>query len=494
MIDTKAGSTKKPRSVFCSDSVLDRIPPRDTDSEVQVLGSILARPQLIDEVVEHLTPEEFYDTSHQRLFQCLVDLREKGKYCDVAVLVSALKAEGIYEVVGGGVYLVKLRDAVATWAHWKYHARIIREHAVRRHIIEAGLESVRSAYDDAEVPVHELISEAQSRFEEVANRAVVRVEADTSIQTILGNSMAAIDRRMKGEVDSIRTGFCGLDRIMGGVRRKELTVIGARPSQGKSSVLSGMACRMADNGANKVLFISLEMASTELCERMLCFLSGVNTWRMRNGTMTTSDREKLIRAASKLRESSLWVPEQSGLTVSQIASMLRRQKRNGGCDVLMVDYLQLIVAEHGNKSESRQQQIGRITRKLKQIAKEFDVAVIVAAQVNRENAKTESAPKLHHLREAGDIEADADIVVMCHMPGAYDLNKRPKNAEDGEDAQLIVEKNRNGPTGQTDMWYRRSCARWEDKADNEDSLHKQPDAPRYSEFDDFNGATSDTDF
>jgi len=217
----------------------------------------------------------------------------------------------------------------------------------------------------------------------------------------------------------------------------------------------------------------------------------VNSWRMQNGTINQDDRGRLNDAASKISAGHLWVEDPGTVTASQIAAMCRTYARKcKGLDVLCVDYVQLVAPEPGPKSESRQQQIGKITRKLKRIAKDQNLILLSAAQLNRDSDKASREPRLSDLREAGDIENDTDVVILCHMPGAENNKARAKTTEEGEECKLLVRKNRNGPTGEADMYYFRAFSLWADKA-REGADGDAPPQPRFQEFDEYNGENGD---
>lgn len=469
-------------------SILDRRLPFDLDAERSIIGALLLFPDAYDDVACEVSPDDFFEDAHRTLWCAIAEIRDKNRALDVTLLVAALRQQGTYEQVGGAAYLYELTAAVANAANVVWYARLVREHAIRRAIIQASTETLRDGYEERS-DVAELLSQADSRLCEISERVLAHTQraGDGNIKTLIHQAIDELDKRSAGKTEQHTTGLAGLDYLVGGLRKKQFVVIGARPSQGKTSLLLRMALHLATGPqALRVLFITLEMGETELAERMLSMQSRVNSWKMQNGRCTAEDRASIVAASGAISQATLWVRDPGTITVSQIASMARTYRNKcRGLDVLCVDYLQLIQPEGGPKSESRQQQIGKITRRLKSIAKDQDLIVITPAQLNRDSDRSSREPRLSDLREAGDIENDADMVVMCHMPGSENDKARPKSSEEAEECKLLVRKNRNGPTGEAEMYYFRAYSLWGDRARDQ---HNQdtPPQPRFSEFDDYN--------
>jgi replicative DNA helicase len=360
-------------------------------------------------------------------------------------------------------------------------------------VIEAATGVLNDAYDES-VAANDLVANADSRIAEVSDLAAAGKGEVKEVGEILHNALDAIDKRTKGDSDRIKTGLCGIDRIIVGLKKTQVAVIGARPGQGKTSLLLRLAYNMATGPKPlRVLFFSLEMSEEDLAERMLSMIGKVNSWKMQAGRVTPADRTDIVEAAARLSASSLLISDPGTITVSQIGARCRTYARKikGGIDVLVIDYVQLIAEESAWGKESRQQKLGRITRRLKQIAKDQGVLVLTAAQLNRDVDKSGREPRLSDLREAGDIENDADVVILCHMPGAENDKKRADIAEHGEECKLLVRKNRNGPNGETDMFYFRAFSLWGDTDANVAKYAEPPPAPRFSEFDEYNQEAGD---
>lgn len=461
--------------------VLDHTPPADLDAEIAVLGSVLLLPDCYDDVAVLIGADDFYDEANSRIFRQVATIRDAGKPLDIAILVDRLKQAGDFESVGGAAYLYRVSQAVPNAAHARYYAGIVRKHSLRRQVLEAATGIVRDAYDDT-IEVGTLIETAENSLVRVSERNVPegRQNDEGDVHTLLQEALVRLDERMRGETEQLRCGICAIDRIVA-FRKKQLVVVGARPSQGKTALLLLMAKNFSlRQPALNVLFITLEMGELELTERLLSLDSGLDTWKLGRGRLSTDERKTIVESAGHLAEAKLWVRDPGGISASQIASLVRiYQRKMSRVDVVVIDYAQLIQAEAGSARETRQQQLGRTTRRLKQMAKDLDVLVLVAAQVNRDSAKTGRAPRLYDLREAGDLENDADVVILCHLPGTEDSTRRAERNDFPEDGMLIVAKQRNGPIADSKVHFRRSCARWEDKADNEATVWEYPDFPSH---------------
>ena len=442
--------------------ILDRKLPFDLDAEAGVIGSVLLLPDCYEDVVSVLSAGDFFDDGHRDYWQAIVNLRESNRAIDATLLVAELKTAGTFETSGGAARLAKTAASVANAANAAYYAQIVRQHAIRRKVIQSTSDVLHAAYDDA-VSVESLIGTVDSAAGEASDMLAAGKAEIKPVGELLASAIDELDARTKGNSDRIKTGLCGIDRIIVGLKKKQFAVIGARPSQGKTSLLLRVAYNLA-TGKSKlnVLFMTLEMSEEELAERLLSMIGKVNSWRMQSGRMTTDDRQSLADAAGRIRNSGLLIADPGTITASQIGARCRSygRKVKGGIDVLVVDYVQLITEESGTGKESRQQKIGRMTRKLKQIAKDQNLLVVTAAQLNRDTDKSGREPRLSDLREAGDIENDADVVILCHMPGAENDKKRADSPEKGEECKLLVRKNRNGPTGDVRLSFDAQAVRF----------------------------------
>ena len=468
--------------------LLDRRLPFDLDAEQSVLGSLILRPDCYDDIYIEVSAADFFDASNAELFRQMAVICDAGKPLDVTLLVAGLKAAGTFETVGGSAYIYKICQSVANVAHVVYYARIVRQHAIRRAVIQTATETLREAYEET-VDVPTLLTQADSRLCVVSELlASSKQTGDGNIRDVLHEAIEAIDGRSSGKTELLKTGLVGVDRLIGGFRKKQLIVLGAKSSGGKSALLLRLAIHYS-GGAKPLntLFITLEMSESELGERLLSMRSRVNSWAMLQGRLTDGERKAVISAASEASKLKLWIRDLGLATANQIAAECRlHRRRTGGLDVLCIDYLQQIQPDAGGpKNESRQQQLGRICRWLKAMAKEMDILVIVPAQLNRDPDRANREPKMSDLREAADIEQNADMVILAHLPGHEDTSKRPASSEMGEECKLLVRKNRGGPTGEAEMYFFRAFALWGDVAGTSD-FEERPPQPRYLEFDRYN--------
>jgi replicative DNA helicase len=460
---------KKPAADY-----FDRQPPFDLQAEIGVLGSIVLLPDVLDDVVLILRPDDFYDDAHRKLFTHMLALHEASKKIDPTLLIDRLKTAGEYEGIGGSAYLSKIINAVPNAAHARYYAEIVRQKSTFRSLIIASTEILRDAYDEAgEAP--QLLSQAEQKI-----FAILDARGTSNVQPLKEIVMQAMDRldaRMAGThtTGGCDCGFRELDGKTGGLHNGELVVLAARPSMGKTAFAMNVAENVAHGQNIPVLFVSLEMSSIELADRLLCSVARVNGHRLRNGTVSQDDRLRLVDTASMLAKAPFFVDDSPSRTVTEIAAAARRiKRRQGALGLIIVDYLQLI--EPDNPKDPRQEQVAKIARRLKGLAREMTVPVLCLAQLNRQTEMgKENIPRLSHLRESGAIEQDADVVLFVHREEYYHRGEDQKQY--AGQAQIIVAKQRNGPVGEVEMEWLRDFTRFQDRV---------PD--RLKEFDHFNDA------
>lgn len=436
----------------------DRQPPFDLQAEIGVLGSIVLLPDVLDDVVLILRPDDFYDDAHRKLFLHMCALHEGGKKIDPTLLVDRLKTAGEFEAVGGAAYLSKIVNAVPNAAHATYYAEIVREKSTFRSLIYAATEILRDAYDEQGEATQTLNQAEHKIFSILDDRCNTKTLA---LNEIVMQAMLRLDARMSGThvEGGVKYGFNELDGKTAGLHSGELVVLAARPGMGKTA----FAMNVADNVARKqevpVLYISLEMSSLELADRLLCSVARVAGHRMRGGTVSRDDRIKLVDTSSTLAKVPLFVDDSPSRTVSEIAAAARRIKRKQGrLGLVVIDYLQLV--EPDNPKDPRQEQVAKITRRLKGLAREVKVPVLCLAQLNRqaEAGKEGTIPRLSHLRESGAIEQDADVVLFVHRP-EYFASREDRKEVAGQ-AEIHIAKQRNGPSGDEVKlcWFREFTA------------------------------------
>ncbi len=438
-------------------AMLDRQPPRSLEAERGVLGSILMLPDVCDDVALIVRPEDFYDTAHQKLYAHMLAMHGDGGRIDAVLTAERLKSAGDYEMVGGAAYLAELLNSVATPAHATYYANIVREKATLRALIHSSTEILRDAYDATSDP-REMLSRAEQKifaiFDSHGGNQV------TSISNILQEAMVRIDARMKHDhvIGGIETGFTDFDTLTGGLHDSELIILAARPSMGKTAMALNIAEHVSMVRQVGTLFVSLEMSSVELADRMLCSLAEVNGQRLRNGTISNDDRRRLVEKAADMSQAPLFVDDTPSRTITEIAAGARRLKRKHGLGLIVIDYLQLI--EPDNQRDPRQEQVARIARRLKGLARELSVPVLCLAQLNRQaEVSKENRPRLSHLRESGAIEQDADVVMFVHREEYFQTNDEDRQRVAGQ-ADIIVAKQRNGPIGDVKLSWKKDFTRF----------------------------------
>jgi replicative DNA helicase len=435
----------------------DRDRPASVDAERAVLGSILLKPDVCDDVSLLVRPDDFSDESHQVLYQHLLDLHEGGKRVDATIVLERLRSKGDLERVGGARALAEVVQAVPHAAHATHYAEIVRDKAVLRALIDAGTDILRDAYDADDEP-RQLLSRAEERIFSILER---RSNADAKpIHSVLDDVLERMDARMQHEhaIGGVETGFTELDSLCGGLHNSELIILAARPSMGKTAFAMNIAEHVAITLQMPVLFVSLEMACMELADRLLCSSAQVNGHRLRNGTISQEDRRRLVQKSGEIGAAPLYIDDTPGRTLTEIAAVARRLKRRQGLSLIVIDYLQLI--EPDNPRDPRQEQVARIARRLKMMSRELDIPVVCLAQLNRQaEVSRDNRPRLHHLRESGAIEQDADVVMFVHREEYYQTTDEDRERVKGA-AEIIIAKQRNGPVGDVRLLWQHDYTRF----------------------------------
>jgi len=448
--------------------------PANADAEKAVLGSILLKPDVCDDVSLVVRPEDFADEAHHLLYRHLLELHDGGKRIDSTILLERLRTRGDLERIGGAPLLAEVLETVPHAAHAVYYAQIVRDKAILRSLIDAGTDILRDAYDEADEP-RQLLARAEEKIFSILER---RASADAKpIAAVLEDVMVRMDARMKHEhaIGGVETGFTDLDTLCGGLHNSELIILAARPSMGKTALAMNIAEHVAIDQRRPVLFVSLEMACLELADRLLCSAAQVNGHRLRNGTISQEDRRRLVQKSAEIGGAPLFIDDTPGRTLTEIAAVARRLKRKDqGLALVVIDYLQLI--EPDNPRDPRQEQVARIARRLKMMSRELEVPVLCLAQLNRQaEASRDNRPRLNHLRESGAIEQDADVVMFVHREEYYQSSEEDKERVRGQ-AEIIVAKQRNGPTDDVKLLWQQDYTRFV-------NLEHRP----YDEFEQFSG-------
>ena len=417
-----------------------RVPPQDLDAEQCVLGGMLLSADAIGEVLAAVRMHDFYRPAHQTVFTAVLELYGRGEPADPITVAAELTRRGDLGRIGGAAYLHQLVQAVPTAANAAYYAEIVADRARLRRLCEAGTRITQLAYA-AEGETAEIADAAQAELYaalDVRSEDEPKAPADT-----LDATFDVLDRlgRHQGELTGLSTGFADLDALLQGLHPGQLVVVAGRPGLGKSTLALDFARACAVKAGRAALFFSLEMGRDEINMRLLSAESRVGLQRMRSGTLTDDDWDRLSRHRTPVAAAPLFVDDTAGLTLMEIRAKARRLKQQHGLALIVIDYLQLLT--HGSRRpESRQQEVADISRSLKLLAKELAVPVVALSQLNRgPEQRVDKKPMLSDLRESGAVEQDADVVILLHREDAYD-----KTSSRAGEADLIVAKHRNGPT------------------------------------------------
>ncbi|MDB6021387.1 MAG: dnaC [Pedosphaera sp.] len=448
---------------------VDRLPPHSPEAEQGVLGCVLISPNdCLGECVEKLKAgfEVFYDLRHQTIFETLVEMYDQRVAIDIITLHDRLKNKQRLEEVGGLVYLNSLPDTVPSAANLSYYLEIVLEKYVLRKMIQTCTEVVGRVYDhDGEVDT--LLDEVER---DILRISETRVEGKTDkIKDLVKKAISTIEdyHQRQGMLTGVGTGFADLDKMTSGLHGGEMIVVAARPSMGKTSLAMNIAEHVAIEEKLPVGVFSLEMTSDSLVLRMLCSRSRVNLRNVREGFLAERDFPKLTGAAGKLAAAPLFIDDTSGMSILQLRAKARRMSQQYGIKLIVIDYLQLLHST-ARRAENRQQEIADISNGIKSLAKELDVPVIVLSQLNRELEKDKDRkPRLSDLRESGAIEQDADVVALLYKPSRGEDEEAGGGGGEEQDAvavNLLIAKQRNGPTGDVHLTFLKSYTRFESAA------------------------------
>lgn len=430
-----------------SDVLTDRVPPQNIEAEQAVLGAIFLEPSALTVASEILIPEDFYRNAHQQIYLTMLKLGDHGKAVDVVTVTEDLASQKLIEDVGGISYLSELAAAVPTAANIEYYARIVEEKSLLRRLIRTATTIATDGYE-REGEVEGLLSEAEKSIMEVAKRK--NAGAFHNIKDVLVRTYDNIEllHNRKGDVTGIPTGFAELDRMTAGFQRNDLIIVAARPSVGKTAFALNIAQNVATNTDETVAIFSLEMGAEQLVMRMLCAEGNINAQNLRTGALTDEDWRKLTMAMGSLSNSGIYIDDTPGVRIGEIRSKCRRLKQEQGLGMILIDYLQLIQG-NGRSGENRQQEVSEISRSLKSLARELEVPVIALSQLSRGvEQRQDKRPMMSDIRESGSIEQDADIVAFLYRDDYYDKESENKNM-----IEIIIAKQRNGPTGTVELAF-----------------------------------------
>ena len=455
---TRKVASKKNKN---SDSVFVREVPKSVAAEASMVGSMLIDPQCIDKVAQVVRPEELLYLGNREIFEAIVFLRNSdvGLNLDAILLRNELQKRGVLEKIGGVEYLKKVLDSICSSANVLYYAGVVHEKYLYRELISRSNDIIDEAYNQDDEP-DILIDKAERLFFALANDA--RKDKSSHISEYTAEVIKTIHSGDYMKVTGIPTGFYELDEITCGFHNGDIIIIAARPSMGKTTLALNMIRNMAIEHEKRVCLFTMEMSNQQIAERLLIAVSGIDGHRLRKGILSEKEISKLENSNQTFIDSYVYVDDTCSLDPLDFSSRCRRMKSEFGIEIIFLDYLQLMGIHHG-RHENRQQEITFISRTIKSIARELDLPVVVLSQLNRlSESRTGHRPRMSDLRESGSIEQDADVVILLHREDYYHLDEHEYIETNNTD--LIIEKQRCGPTGLVSIFFRKDVARFDNIA------------------------------
>lgn len=452
-----------------------QLPPQALDAEKAALGSMLIDREAVDAAVEILEEDHFYKGAHKRIYRAMLNLHESARAVDLVTVTEELRRLQWLDEIGGPPAISEIVRSVSTAAHVEHYARIVRDKFILRELISTATKVVQSCFAE-EKESAALLDEAQAQILAVAQKQHLTGFSDS--KHLAHEVIEDIDRfhKRKEAVTGVPTGLTRFDKMTSGLQKGDLILIAARPSQGKTALALNIAANVVlhRRQPRSVAFFSLEMAKQALMTRLIASHAGVNLHDLRTGFFKREHWARITSAAAALSEAQLYINDASILTVQTLRSSAKRlanelKRRGGGLDLIVIDYLQLMSGA-SRRTESRQQEVSEISRGLKSLARDLDVPVVALSQLSRrveEKGRPDGKPQLSDLRESGALEQDADLVAFIYREAAYKPND--PSIPDSK-AEIIIAKQRNGPTGPVEVRFERSCTRF----DNADTTGDEP--------------------
>lgn len=430
-------------------SGLGKLPPQAIDLEEAVLGAIMEM-DVISSVIDMLREEMFYKNSHQIIYRSIISLSRLNEPIDVLTVTAALRATGEIESVGGAYYLTELTERVASAANIEYHARIIVQKFLAREIIRISTEAIQTAYEDT-TDVLELVEKVEKDIYDISSHK--NSKKQSKIGAVVDECIEILNTPIQNGLTGIPTGLANLDKLTNGWQDTDLIIIAARPAMGKTAFVLHCAKYPAIKQNKAVLLFSLEMSEVQLGNRMISDEAGISLDDIQKRNLNAYDKEKVVSLTRNLKKSPLIIDDTPALNILEFRAKCRRAKQQHDIQLIIIDYLQLMVGDAGNRNGNREQEIGSISRMLKAVAKELKVPVIALSQLSRKvEERANKMPQLSDIRESGSIEQDADMVIFLHRPEYYGVTEIEGKSVVGK-LSAIIAKHRNGvcDTAQLDL-------------------------------------------
>jgi replicative DNA helicase len=438
----------------------NRLPPQDTDAEASILSAILIDNETLFDVVEILQPDDFYRGAHQKIYSAITGLFTRNDPVDLVTLANILKERKHLEEVGGATYLAQLVNEIPLAVNPAHHAKIVHEKACLRRLIHKANEITKRCFED-EGEVEEVIDFAENAIFEISENKIK--PSFYPISAIIDNNIDELEERQANKAlhTGVPTGFSRLDTLTSGLQNSDLIILAARPAMGKTAFALNLARNAAVDGGVPTAVFSLEMAKEQLSMRMLCSESRVDASKIRNGFFGQEDWQRITEAAGVLSQAPLFIDDSPDISAMDVRAKCRRLKMDKGLGLVIIDYLQLMRGRAG--VERRDLEISEMSRSLKILAKELNIPVIALSQLNRKlEERADKRPMLSDLRESGALEQDADVVAFIYRDEVY--NKEENNPNRNK-AEIILAKQRSGPTGTAHLAFLGTYTRFEDLAD-----------------------------
>jgi len=448
--------------------------PHNNEAEQSVLGAIIIDPNLINTTQEVLLPESFYRGAHQHIFRAMMNLSEDQGEIDVVTLMDQLTKDGALSEAGGPQYLAELSNNVPTTRNIQYYTNIVANLSLKRKLIQTADSIANDGYDN-ELELDAILSDAERRILELSSNR--QSDGFKDIRDVLGQVYETAEEldQNSGQTPGIPTGYRDLDQMTAGFNRNDLIILAARPSVGKTAFALNIAQKVATHeGSYTVGIFSLEMGADQLATRMICSSGNVDSNRLRTGTMTEEDWNRFTIAVGKLSRTKIFIDDTPGIRITDLRSKCRRLKQEHGLDMIVIDYLQLLQGSGSRFSDNRQQEVSEISRTLKAIARELECPVIALSQLSRGvEQRQDKRPMMSDIRESGSIEQDADIVAFLYRDDYYnrgededdddgDTNFEPQTNDDNGEIEIIIAKQRNGPTGTVKLHFMKQYNKFTD--------------------------------
>ena len=460
----KKSFSKKENLGLVSNIELGKLPPQALDLEESVLGALMLEKEALTNIIDILKPENFYKDAHKEIYQSIIDLFNDSQPIDLLTVTNQLKKNGTLDIVGGSYYVTKLTTRVNSASNIEFHSRIILEQSIKRELINISSKVQKDAYEDT-IDVFDLLDQTEQSLFDVSESHIRKNYK--KVQNLMKEAIDELEtkKEKKDGITGVPSGFIDLDTITSGWQPSDLVIIAGRPSMGKTAfVLSLIRNASIDHNLSMGIF-SLEMSSLQLVNRLISSEAELDSDKIRKGNLKDYEWQQLLHKTDLLQKAPIFIDDTPALSILELRAKARRLKSQHDIQCIIVDYLQLMTSEYGKTSGNREQEIASISRSLKAVAKELNIPVIALSQLSRavETRGGDKRPVLSDLRESGSIEQDADMVMFIYRAEKYDITED----EDGEStigvAELLLRKNRNGPTGKVKLKFVERFAKFVDK-------------------------------